>query len=695
MGLHLDSSVQYLKGVGPKLGALFERNGVYTVQDLLEFYPRAYEDRRAARNIASLQPDELVSLKAQIVAIKNFSLGKSNRKIIDVLIRDSTGQIHCKYFRIPFKGYFERFKPNQEVRVIGKVTLYRGKLEFHHPDIKDVAPDEEIEDVLLPIYVEIEGLSSFKTQRLIHSALDQVKTELVETLPSALIEKYQLLPRAQAIAEIHKPILEQAPLFFAQKSPAHQRLIFEEFFWLELLLAARQTGFKRELAPAAKVSEEQLQKMLQQLPFVLTQAQVQSLAEIREDLASGKSMNRLVQGDVGSGKTVVAFLAAQIAIQNGLQTCLMAPTEILAEQHYRNAQKVLSPLGIELGILTGRTKASERKVLLEKLEKGEIHFLIGTHALIEDPVVFRNLGLVIVDEQHRFGVEQRAKLKNKSVNLHFLIMTATPIPRTLAMTVYGDLDVSLINELPPGRMPIQTRVVYNSKRNQVLDFLSEQIKKGRQAYFIFPLVDESEKIDLKNATEEFEKLKNAFPQFKIDLLHGRMKSDEKAQVMQRFRNNETQILVSTTVVEVGVDVANANMIIIEHAERFGLSQLHQLRGRVGRGLHKSFCILILGFAVSDEARQRTEFMEKTNDGFKIAEFDLEMRGPGEFMGTKQSGLPGFKLAHLVRDVDLLQKARQAAFQILKEDSKLQRPEHQYLRAELLKTHGPKALAGIA
>jgi ATP-dependent DNA helicase RecG len=406
-------------------------------------------------------------------------------------------------------------------------------------------------------------------------------------------------------------------------------------------------------------------------------------------------MHRMVQGDVGSGKTLVCFMAAIFCTEGGKQACLMVPTEILAEQHFKNAQKLLSPLGMRVALLTGKSKASERKDLFEKLAQGEIDFLIGTHALIEDEVIFKELALVIIDEQHRFGVEQRGRLKNKGVSPHFLIMTATPIPRTLAMTVYGDLDVSIIDEMPPGRSPIQTRVAFENKKPQALQFMAEQIQKGRQAYVVYPLVEESEKIDLKNAVSEYELLQKQFPSFKIGLLHGKMKPAEKDEVMSRFRAGEYQILVSTTVIEVGVDVPNANLMIIEHAERFGLSQLHQLRGRVGRGEHKSFCILIMGHAVSEEARERTTFMEKSTDGFKIAEFDLEMRGPGQFMGTRQSGLPGFKMANLVRDLAILQQARAAAFEVLKKDPALKLAENQALREELTRTHGPAALAGIA
>lgn len=695
MALRLDTSIQYLKGVGPKLGDLFSRKGLKTIGDLFEFYPRAYEDQRAARNISSLKMDDIVSIKAQVVVVHSIAMGRSARKMYDVVVRDSSGQIHCKYFRVPYKGYFERFKPFTDVRVVGKVTNYRGRLEFHHPDIRDIEPDEETQDALIPLYTEIEGLATAKIMKMIRQAFTQVEEWPEETMPKWILEKYQLKSRKDALKEIHFPYSHQAAEYAEFKSAAQRRIIFDEFFWLELYLASRKTGFQKEGAPQIKNKGEKLKALSDQLPFALTGAQKRVFGEIKADMEKSHPMHRMVQGDVGSGKTLVSFMAALFAAESGCQSCLMAPTEILAEQHFKNAKKVLEPLGLRLAMLAGKTKTSERKQILAALQAGEVDLIMGTHALIEDEVHFKNLGLVIIDEQHRFGVEQRGVLKNKGNSPHFLVMTATPIPRTLAMTVYGDLDVSIIDEMPAGRSPIQTRVAYESKRPQALQFMIEQIQKGRQAYIVYPLVEESEKIDLKDAVSEYEKLKEQYPSIKFGLLHGKMKSDEKDQVMNQFRHQDIQVLVSTTVIEVGVDVPNANIMIIEHAERFGLSQLHQLRGRVGRGEFKSFCILIMGYAVSEEGRQRTEMMEKTSDGFKIAEFDLEMRGPGEFMGTRQSGLSGFKLANLVRDLPVLQQAREAAFEVLRKDPKLGFLDHKGLRDELLREHGPAALAAIA
>ncbi len=695
MVLRRDTSIQYLKGVGPKLGDLFQRKGLRTLGDLLEFYPRAYEDQRAARNIASLRAEDIVSIKAHVVSTHGINMGRSSRKMYDVLVRDSSGQIHCKFFRVPYKGYFERFTPFKEVRVVGKVTEYRGRLEFHHPDIRDIEPEDENQDALIPLYTEIEGLATTKIQRLVQAAIQQIEEWPAEPLPAWVREKYELMPRQKALMDIHTPNPMLASAYSTFQAPSQKRIIFEEFFWLELYLASKKAGFKKDHALQIKNPGHLLKKLEETLPFQMTGAQRRVFEEIKADLQTPHPMHRLVQGDVGSGKTIVSFMAGVYTHESGFQCALMAPTEILAEQHYKNAQKLLQPLGIEVGFLVGKTKAAERKQILARLETGEIHFIVGTHALIEDEVKFKKLALVIIDEQHRFGVEQRGVLRAKGDSPHFLIMTATPIPRTLAMTVYGDLDVSIIDEMPPGRSPIQTRATFESKRPQAIQFMIDQLKKGRQAYIVYPLVEESEKIDLKNAVSEYEKLQEQFPDYKFGLLHGKMKPDEKDAVMTSFRNQEIQVLVSTTVIEVGVDVPNANIMIIEHAERFGLSQLHQLRGRVGRGEHKSFCILIMGYAVSEEGKERTAMMEKTTDGFKIAEFDLEMRGPGEFMGTRQSGLAGFKMANLVRDMALLQQARSAAFEILKKDPQLKLQDHAPLREELLREHGPAALAGIA
>ena len=657
MALQFDTEIQFVKGVGPKLGDLLRRRGIARVQDLLEFFPRTYEDRRAVRDIRSLVPDQLVSIKAQIQKVRSMPMGNSKRRIWEVVVGDATGRISCKYFRMPYKGYFERFEPFQEVRVIGKVTQYRGVLQFHHPDIHPVTATEEDENILIPIYTEIEGLSSSKIARLVRSVLDQ---EIPESVPQKILQKYSLMGLDQALKQIHQPPIDQADQFLKFTSPAQRRVIFDEFFLVELHLAGKKLGLEKEKSTPIAARGLWAEKLKSSLEFTLTGAQLRSFQEIEQDLQKAHPMHRLVQGDVGSGKTLVALLAAVFVAEGGMQSALMAPTELLADQHYKNARRRLEPLGIKVALLTSQVRGKERAALFKDLKCGAIQLLIGTHALIQEDVDFKNLSLVVIDEQHRFGVEQRNKLKRKGLSPHFLVMTATPIPRTLAMTVYGDLDVSVIDELPPGRQPIITRKTFESKHDLVMGFVREQIAKGRQAYIVYPLIEESETLDLKNALEEFTKVTAEFPQYKVGLLHGRMKSLEKEAVMTAFRLGDVQILVATTVIEVGVDVPNANIMVIEHAERFGLSQLHQLRGRVGRGEYKSYCVLVLGYALSEEASQRADIMERTSDGFKIAEADLEMRGPGEFLGTRQSGLPGFKMANLVRDLRVLQDARQAA-----------------------------------
>jgi ATP-dependent DNA helicase RecG len=745
--LKLDTPVQFMKGVGPKLGDVLKKKGVETVQDLLEWYPRAYEDRRAARTISSLKPDELVSLRAKVIRVSSFNMGASKRKIYDVTLSDGTGKIHCKFFRVPYKGFFERFKPNQDVRVIGKVQIYRGQLEFNHPDIQDEnAGEGEIsQDEMIPIYPESEGLTNRAIRKLMDTALDvaaiqenapaapatnrygsnhspasgpkmagggRLPTSMrskarggvgasepppplkLEKIPEWLRKSYDLPGRLDALENVHRPPEGAGADYISLTTPSHRRIIFEEFFWLELYLASKKAGLQREKAPAFEPRLDLVARLRASLPFQFTGAQSRALDEIVKDLLKPHPMHRLVQGDVGSGKTLVALAASLVAKENAFQTAIMVPTEILAEQHYQNAIRYLEPLGLTIGLLTGSMKASERNQTYEMLKSGVIDVIVGTHALIQDAVEFKNLGLVVIDEQHRFGVHQRSELKKKGLSPHFLVMTATPIPRTLAMTVYGDLDVSVIDELPPGRSPIVTRVTYESKRPQVMGFMRDQLKSGRQVYVVYPLVEESEKIDLRDAVSAFNEIEKEFGEYKVALLHGKMKPNEKDEVMRKFRAHEFDILVSTTVIEVGVDVPNANLMLIEHAERFGLSQLHQLRGRVGRGQHKSYCVLMLGKAVSDESRERAQIMEQTSDGFKIAEADLAIRGPGEFLGARQSGLTGFKMANLVRDVKILQEARAAAFEVLEKDPDLVKPENQPLRQELVRSHGPTSLASV-
>lgn len=682
MSLTIDTSVQYIKGVGPKLGGILSRRGINTVGDLLEWFPRAYEDHRAIRNIASLKSEQVVSLVAEVVSLRSSALGRTGKRMFEMMVKDQTGRVSCKFFRIPHKGFFDKFQTYDKIRIIGKVSDYRGRIEFLHPEIHHAQVGVEESDSLVPIYTETEGLSASKIRKIISTALDS--SSLEDSLPAWMCRDFQLLEWPHALREIHQPPKDAADLFLSFKSQAQQRMIFEDFFWMELLLVMRRAELEREKAFQMKSRSELVDQIRNGLAFRLTSAQDRAFSEIETDLQKQHPMHRLVQGDVGCGKTIVALLAAAQVADSGYQTCLMVPTEILATQHFQNWQKKLEPFGLggKVALLTSQVKEPTKKEIYNKLAAGEINIVIGTQALLQSSVQFKQLGLVIVDEQHRFGVEQRVTLKEKGISPHFLLMTATPIPRSLAMTLYGDLDVSVIDELPLGRQPILTRVTHEAKRTLIWEFLEKQVNQGRQAYVVYPLVEESEKIDLKNATAEFEKLKTKFPQFLFGLLHGKMKSVEKDQTMQEFREGRIQVLVATTVIEVGVDVPNANIMIIEHAERFGLSQLHQLRGRVGRGEYKSYCILVLGSAVSDEARRRVEIMERSGDGFKIAESDLELRGPGEFLGTRQSGLLGFKIADLVRDFGTLEKARAAAVKLIEIDPGLEKPEHQKLQRQL-------------
>ncbi len=686
MALQIDTPIQFVKGVGPKFGSILEKRGIHTVHDLLTQYPRGYEDRRAVRFIANLAPQQVVSLRAKIQSVRSFRLGKSHKKIWDVTLSDSSGRISAKFFRVPYRGYFERLQPHQTVRVAGRVISYKGRLEFHHPDLHPIGDEDETQDELLPLYSESEGLTPSRLRNLIQTALGDGKESLdiPDPLPASILERYQLIGRAQALREIHKPPLHEAELFECFRSSAQRRLIFDEFFQLELVLAQKKSLAQQITRKKLVASGDWVQRVKAQLPFQLTEGQSQALAETLEDLKRPRPMQRLIQGDVGSGKTVVALLAAVWACEAGAQVALMAPTEILAEQHYHSAQRLLGSSGLRIGLLVGAMKAQEREEGLRALRSGETQICIGTQALIQESVEFSNLGLVIVDEQHRFGVEQRQILKQKGDLPHFLVMTATPIPRTLAMTVYGDLDISLIRERPKNRMSVVTRKVFESQRDKMMAFVRGQLQKGRQAYFVYPLVEETESAGeaLKNATDECGRIRKELSPYRVDLLHGQMKSAEKDEVMERFRRAETQVLVATTVIEVGVDVPNATVMVVEHAERFGLSQLHQLRGRVGRGHEKSFCFLMQGYAQSQEALRRSEIMESTDDGFKIAEYDLEMRGPGEFLGVRQSGLAGFKLANLVRDAEILSLARQAAFDIIRQDPQLLRPEYQLLKGGL-------------
>lgn len=714
--LTADTPIQYLKGVGPRIAALFESRGIFTIKDLLYFFPRSYEDRTKVSTVLELQEGLKSTFSVEVLSSRKIPTRVRGKSIFEVTAQDSSGKpISLKWFYLP-KGYDLKFTPGIKVLVTGTPKIYMGRPQLVHPEItwgKTIADLNESKGSendplhvgrVIPVYSEIEGLTSRALRKLIWDTLHALQNDLKDDLPEIFRIKYQFPPLIQSLKAIHFPNPDEKKEEAIQslldyRTPHHTRLIFEEFFKFELLVLRKRLLVEKEHAPTFKNNaSEDFKKYL---PFELTNDQQSAVNDILSDLSKPFPMSRLIQGDVGSGKTAVAFLAAVTVLSDGHQVALMAPTEILAEQHFRNAEKFFGSK-IRIALLTGKTSAKERKELFERLEKGEPLFLFGTHALIEDPVKFKSLSLVMIDEQHRFGVEQRKKLKEKgihfnqdlqqNVHAHFLVLTATPIPRTLALTVYGDLSVSLIKQMPPGRSSIITRVQKGTGREKLYQFIKKEIDKGRQAYFIFPLIQESEAEgfqSLQNAIESAESLQQEiFPEFKVGLLHGKMKSTEKEDVMMKFKKGEFHILVSTTVVEVGVDVPNATVMVIENSERFGLSQLHQLRGRVGRGQFQSYCFLTTHAKVSETTTARLLVLEQSTDGFKIAEEDLKIRGPGEFLGTRQSGSLPFHIADLVRDQEILFKARDEAIELLKIDPDLKRDEHKSL-SQFINEEGKK------
>jgi ATP-dependent DNA helicase RecG len=678
--LTLDQAATYLPGVGAKNAERLAKLGLHTVRDLLYYYPRDHIDYARQVNIRDLEPGETVTLIGTVKSCTVFNSPRNPKlAIFEMTVRDHTGQIKLSRFyagaRFRSRGWQEQQKrlypPGAVVAASGLVKQGKAGKTLDDPQIEVIDHiGGSIESMkvgrVVPVYPLTEGVQADVVRKAVLGALPAV-SQLQEALPNGLREKYGLVGIQEAIAHIHFPPEGES------LAAARRRLVFDEFFYLQLgLLKRRQTQRQEQtsavLAPTGKLIDE----FYNILPFQLTNAQQRVVNDILNDLQQTAPMNRLVQGDVGSGKTVVAVVAILAAIQAGFQAALMAPTEVLAEQHYRKLVSWFTPLHLSVELLTGSTKAAKRRQIHDDLATGALPLLVGTHALIEDPVQFSRLGLVVIDEQHRFGVQQRARLQQKGDHPHVLTMTATPIPRTLALTLHGDLDVSQIDELPPGRKAIQTNVLTAKERSHAYDLMRREIAQGRQVYIVLPLVEESEKLDLKSAIEEYQRLRDViFPEFQIGLLHGRMTSAEKDEAISQFREGQTQILVSTTVVEVGVDVPNATVMLIEHAERFGLSQLHQLRGRVGRGAAQSFCLL-MSSTKSETARQRLKVLEQSQDGFFISEMDMRFRGPGEVLGTRQSGLPDFALASLVEDQDVLNLAREAAETAMTKDPTLDR-----------------------
>jgi ATP-dependent DNA helicase RecG len=659
----LSTPLQFLKGVGPRKAADLKRAGLVLVQDLLYRLPFRYEDRSRMQPIATLRPGNKAAVLGEIKSSNVAVTRRRGFKIFHAVIADASGSIRCTWMNQAFLA--DVLRPHLQVVIFGDVKLDSTGLHFMNPEYELVSDDLSSVHTgrVVPFYEKTGTVTPNMQRRLVRQALDQLPADIPDPLPEDLRTRLQLMPRRAALEESHFPPNEASvDLLNAFRSPAQRRLIFEEFFLFQIGHAWRRHASGSELKPFVPVVDDRIRASAAKvLPFKLTPGQRQAVKEIVDDMLRREPMHRLLQGDVGAGKTIVALLAAIVAMENGLQVAFMAPTEILAAQHYGNIAKLLASSRFRVDLLTGSTPGLHKHTLLANIERGTTNLVVGTHALVQDQVAFNKLGLVVIDEQHRFGVAQRAALRAKGLRPDVLLMTATPIPRTLALTDYSELDVSKIPDLPPGRKPVTTLVKPESRRDEIYDLIRGELEAGRQAYIIYPLVEESEKIDLKSATEMADHLQaEVFPAHRVALLHGRMKQDAKDHVMHAFAAGRIDVLVSTTVVEVGVDVPNASIMVVEHAERFGLSQLHQLRGRVGRGSAQSVCILLYQAPWTDDARERLKAMSSTNDGFVIAERDLELRGPGDFFGTRQSGLPKLRTGDLVRDRDIMELAHQEA-----------------------------------
>jgi ATP-dependent DNA helicase RecG len=674
MTLSLSTEVRMIKGVGPQRAELLAKRGIYTFEDLLAYLPFRYEDRIHFSNIKDIQPNGTYTIRAKVMSGQAIPNKFAYNAIYHLLVQDAAGGLlPCKFFH---GGYLEgRLKPGQQLILHGKVEIDKmrpARLEMINPQLEmlgDGEPDSTEVGRIVPIYEAIGTFGSRAIRRAMYAAVQLIDANMLDVLPETLRARLGYPSRREALIHVHFPELQESlEELNTFRTPSQQRLIFEEFFLYQLSLALDRKTTRKENAIPFRVREEKVREAVKRiLPFKPTAAQFNVLKEIVADLEKPAPMNRLLQGDVGSGKTIVALQAAVIAIENGCQAALMAPTEILAVQHYLSARRILAPGAYRVELLISGLKFADKQAALERIRSGEAQLVIGTHALIEDQVQFARLGFVAIDEQHRFGVLQRKRLMDKAASHghapHVLVLTATPIPRTLSLTLYGDLDVSVLDELPPGRTPIQTRLTSEPHLPGVWEFLRKEVAAGHQAYIVYPVIEES-KLELKAAMDEYKRLsRDVFSNLKLGLLHGRLSSEEKDAVMESFRKNETQILVATTVIEVGVDVPNATAMVIEHAERFGLAQLHQLRGRIGRGAAKSHCILVGPVRMTEEARARLETLVRTANGFEIAETDLLLRGPGEFFGTRQSGDLGFHIANPIRDKDLLEVARREAFSL--------------------------------
>ncbi len=683
----LSLDVQYIKGVGPKIAALLARKGLKSVEDMLYFLPRRYEDRRHIKSISSvdISARETVMGTITAVAIRRYR----SRRVLEVTVDDGTGLLTAKWFQGNFAYLAKKFRKGETVILTGEVKIFLLGKDMLHPDyeILDKNDDELLHfKRIVPVYSETEGLHQKNIRKIMMRVVTEYSSCVSSPIPDEICRRNNLVDIEYAIRNVHFPDYNQdIEALNDLRSPARRRLVFDEFFFFELGMALKRTGHVFESGISFKPGGPLVKKFHEILSFELTGAQKRVIGEIEADMQRPHPMHRLLQGDVGSGKTVVSMAAMVTACDAGYQAAIMAPTEILAVQHFNNIRKWTRKLGIRTALLTGNMKAGERRKIVREIESGEIGIVAGTHAIIQEGVVFGNLGLAVIDEQHRFGVMQRAILREKGVNPDVLVMTATPIPRTLAMTVYGDLDISVIDEMPPGKKPVKTKVFYEKNRDKVYDIIRKEAEKGNQVFIVYPLVEESEALDLKDATSMAAHLqKDIFPDLRVGLIHGRMKGTEKDAIMAGFKRGDLDILVSTTVIEVGIDIPTASLMVVEHAERFGLSQLHQLRGRVGRSDLNSYCVLVAQHMGSIDARKRLRVMEQTNDGFRIAEEDLLIRGPGEFMGTRQSGLPDFRVASILRDAGILNEAGREAFLLAEKDPGLAKPEHRALKEVLMK-----------
>ena len=665
------SPVSNLKGVGNVIAERLQNRGIHTVYDLFYLTPRSYQDRRKFIPIRDLRPGETALIKGTILELRKVR--PRYRDILEMRIGDERGIISARWMGAP--RYLFRFRKGEKIILFGRFRMAAKMLETYHPEIIEVGDERDIGRVI-PVYPEIDGISQRRMRRIVTDAVNRFAHGLQDPLPAKIREARGLPELGQAIREVHLPCQSRPEDLRIRRAPAQRRLIFDEFFMLQLALALERSKAARERGISLEI--QALKGLYWSLPFRLTGSQTRVLQEILRDMRKPLPMNRLLQGDVGSGKTVVALIAAWVAVRNGYQVAFMAPTQLLAEQHYLSTLELARRMNLKPALLTSGMGPDADDVR-DRVNQGDIDVLIGTHALIQESVRFHRLGLVIIDEQHRFGVVQRAALKQKGISPHVLSMTATPIPRTLGLTLYGDLDISVIDELPPGRKPIQTRLFHERDRSKVYALLREEIGMGRQAYMVYPLIEESDKIEIKDATHMAEELRNVFPDCTTALIHGRMPLDQREGIMGAFKEGAIDILVSTTVIEVGIDIPNATIMVIENAERFGLSQIHQLRGRVGRGVHPSKCLLVASYRKTNEAGRRLSIIERTTDGFRIAEEDLAIRGPGEFLGVRQSGFCHFRTADLMRDARILSEAREEAFSLVDAHPRLAHSTHNLLR----------------